>query len=190
MHPHTACSISLCVRGAMVTRAHLNDTSYRAFVGIQETPWRIPGFCLSTAYHTWLGRISRSQTLSESLQLNLTLSVSGRLGTCLLCSLFATICFLIFMLFFFLQIFPFSVHTTGCYCGQFCLYCSASCQQSLNELATPLAMPFLIYFLLKCFSFNFPHKWFWFSLQRMGFEMSVFLLLYICHIFSQKQWLP
>lgn len=39
-------------RGATETRAHLNDTSYRAFVGIQETPLRIQGFFLSTAYHT------------------------------------------------------------------------------------------------------------------------------------------
>lgn len=171
----------------MVNSAHLNDTSYRAFVGIQETPWRIPGFCLSTAYHTWLGRISRSQTLSESLQLNLTQCIwaFGNVSALQsICNIFLYLCF------FSPQISPFSVHTTGCYCGQFCLYCSVSCQQSLNELATPLAMPFLIYFLLKCFSFNFPHKWFWFSLQQMGFEMSVFLLLYICHIFSQKQWLP
>lgn len=60
-------SVSLKERGATETRAHLNDTSYWAFVGIQETPLRILGFCLSTAYHTWLGKASRSQTLSERL---------------------------------------------------------------------------------------------------------------------------
>lgn len=133
-------------RGVTETGAHLNDTSYWAFVGIQETPLRIPGFCLSTAYHTWLGKASRSQTLNERLPTksdpvclwafgNVSVLQSG-------CSIF------IFMPLFFFHFFPFLCAYAGCHNGQFCLYCSVSCQHALNELATLLAMPFLIYFLL------------------------------------------
>lgn len=68
--PYSLLHFSVLVkeRGATETREHLNDTSYWAFVGIQETPLRILGFSLSTAYHTWLGKASRSQTLSERLR--------------------------------------------------------------------------------------------------------------------------
>lgn len=63
---------AVCVGGgeeseATETGAHLNDTSYWAFVGIQEAPPRFLGSSPSTAYHTWLGKASRSQTLSERL---------------------------------------------------------------------------------------------------------------------------
>lgn len=55
-------------RRATENRAHLNDTGYWAFVAIQEeTPLRIPGFCLCSAYYPWLGKASRSQTLTARL---------------------------------------------------------------------------------------------------------------------------
>lgn len=69
-HPHIASSISVCGwrrRGATETRAHLNGTSYWGFMGIHEIPLRIRFLFLSAAYHTWLGKTSRPQTISERL---------------------------------------------------------------------------------------------------------------------------
>lgn len=67
IQPASCQCVLVKARRATKNRAHLNDTSYWAFVGIQDSPWRIPGLCLSTAYHTWLGKAGRSQTLSERL---------------------------------------------------------------------------------------------------------------------------
>lgn len=81
---------------------------------------------------------------ARDCQLNLTLCVSGLLGMILFCSLvlaFSYVCL------FFLG--PYCVRMTGCHDGQFCLRCCrVSCRHAPDELATLLAMPFLIFFLL------------------------------------------
>lgn len=178
-------------RGAAEHRAHLNDTSYGAVVGIQETPRRIPGFCRSCAYHTWLGKASRSQTLRGRLSTKISPSETLALSwTCLFSSLdagFLYSCFLVLFSVSFFFIFH-CMRMTRWHIGQFRLYCSMSFQLASQRISHATCHAFSrLLSVVVLFFLNFPHKWLWFSLQGIRFEMSVFVVLRICLTFSQSQ---
>lgn len=129
---------------------------------IQGSPWRLQAFFVSSAYHTWLGKASRPQTLRDHQQI-LKPYNSRLLGK----ALFWHFCSSVSLQH--TQTSPWLDSATDRFA-----YIVLWAASRLNWISHAAWHAFLqqrsatTFFFL----FNFPHKRFWFLCLHMGFETS------------------